>query len=73
MISLSCWHCPPYAPEYNPDEFINSDLKRGAGSKASPRSEEELEHLVRSHLKKLQLSPAKISAFFSAKLTSYAA
>ena len=57
----------------NSDEFINSDLKRGAGSKVSPRSEKELEYLVHSHLKKLQLSPSKISAFFSARFTSYAA
>jgi len=70
---IEIFYLPPYAPEYNPDEFINSDLKRGAGSKVSPRSEKELEHLVRSHLKKLQLSPSKISAFFSAKFTSYAA
>mgnify|MGYP002866170560 CR=1 FL=1 len=73
MEQIEIFYLPPYAPEYNPHEFINSDLKRGAGSKASPRSEKELEHLVRSHLKKLQLSPSKISAFFSAKFTSYAA
>lgn len=70
---IELFYLPPYSPEYNPDEFVNSDLKRGVGSKASPHSEEELEHLVRSHLKKLQLCPSKVSAFFSAKYVSYAA
>lgn len=70
---IKVFYLPPYSPEYNPDELINSDLKRGVGAKASPRSEKELEHLVRSHLKKLQLCPDKISAFFSAEFVSYAA
>ena len=62
-----------YAPEYNPDELVNSDLKRSVGKKASPNSKEELEHNVRSHLKSLQLNPSKISSFFHAPYTKYAA
>ena len=62
-----------YAPEYNPDELVNSDLKRSVGKKASPNSKEELEHNVRSHLKSLQFNPSKISSFFHAPYTKYAA
>ncbi len=69
---IEVFYLPPYAPEYNPDELVNSDLKRTVGQKSSPRSKEELEKNVRSHLKKLQLSPNKISSFFNAKFTSYA-
>jgi transposase len=67
------FYLPPYAPEYNPDELVNSDLKRSVGSKTSPQSKEVLEHNVRSHLKSLQLNPSKIGSFFNAPYTNYAA
>lgn len=70
---IEVFYLPPYAPEYNPDELVNSDLKRSVGSKPSPQSAENLEHNVRSHLKSLQLNPAKISSFFHAPFTNYAA
>lgn len=67
---IELFYLPPYAPEYNPDELVNSDLKRAVGSKSSPSSKEELEHNVRSHLKKLQHNPSKISSFFRPNYTS---
>lgn len=70
---IEVFYLPPYSPEYNPDELVNSDLKRAVGQKSSPRSEDELEHNVRSHLKKLQLSSPKISSFFQTEYTKYAA
>ena len=70
---IEVFYLPPYAPEYNPDELVNSDLKRSVGSKASLQSKEELEHNVRSHLKSLQLNPYKISSFFNSPYTKYAA
>lgn len=69
---IEVFYLPPYAPEYNPDELVNSDLKRSVGAKSSPRSEEELEHNVRSHLKKIQNNSVKIASFFHAPFTSYA-
>lgn len=70
---IEVFYLPPYAPEYNPDELLNSDLKRGISKRTSPRSEKELEHNVRSHLKSVQLRPDKIKGFFGAASTSYAA
>ncbi len=67
------FYLPPYAPEYNPDELLNSDLKRGISKRPSPRSDKELEHNVRSHLKTVQLRPEKIRGFFRAKTSTYAA
>jgi hypothetical protein len=64
---------PPYAPEYNPDEFHNGDLKHGISKRSSPRSGKEVEHNARSHLKKLQLRPEKIQGIFKSKTTCYAA
>jgi transposase len=64
---------PSYAPEYNPGEYLNSDLKRGVGKRYMPRTEKDLEHSIRSHLKLTQLNPAKIMSFFKTPTTAYAA
>jgi transposase len=69
---IEVFYLPPYAPEYNPDEMLNSDLKRGISNRPSPRSEKELEHNVRPHLKSAQLRPEKIKGFLHAKYTKYA-
>jgi transposase len=69
---IAVFYLPPYAPEYNPDELLNSDLKRGISKRPSPRTDEELEHNVRSHLKKVQLHPTKIRGFFGSLTTKYA-
>lgn len=69
---IEVFYLPPYAPEYNPDELLNSDLKRSISKFPSPRSEKELEHNVRSHLKSVQLRPDKIHGFFGSKTTLYA-
>ena len=70
---IELFYLPPYAPEYNPDELVNSDLKRSVGQKLSPRSADELEKNVRSYLKYLQNNALKIASFFNAPFTSYAA
>jgi len=70
---IEVFFLPPYSPEYNPDELLNSDLKRGISKRSMPRSEKELERNVRSHLKKVQLNPKKIQSFFQAPSTIYAA
>ena len=70
---IEVFYLPPYAPEYNPDELLNSDLKREIGNRAMPRNEKELEHNIRSHMKSLQIDPQKVQSFFRAELTNYAA
>jgi transposase len=70
---IELFYLPPYAPEYNPDELLNSDVKRGIGHRAMPRTEDDLEHNIRSHMKTLQLRPCKIASFFAAPFTAYAA
>ena len=70
---IEVFYLPPYAPQYNPDELLNSDLKRSISKRPSPRSDKELEHNVRSHLKTVQLRPDKIRGFFGSSTTCYAA
>ncbi len=70
---IEVFYLPPYAPEYNPDKLVNSDLKRSIGNSSIARTEKELRHRARSCLKKLQLNKKKISSFFQSKFTAYAA
>jgi len=69
---IEVFFLPPYAPEYNPDEYLNSDLKRDVGSRIMPLSEKDIVKNVRSYMKMLQLKPDKIKAFFKAPMVCYA-
>ena len=40
---ISLFYLPSYAPEYNPDEYLNSDLKNSVASKPQPRNEDEIQ------------------------------
>jgi len=70
---IEVFFLPPYAPEYNPDELLNNHLKQGIGNRSMPKTEKELEHNLRSHMKALQLSTEIIRSFFAGKHTAYAA
>ncbi len=70
---IELFFLPPYAPEYNPDELLNSDIKRNAGAKQSPRTQTQLEANVLSRLSFLASSPDHVASFFHAPLTCYAA
>jgi len=72
-VEIEVFFLPPYAPEYNPDELLSSHLKRGIGKRYIPRSQDDLIHSVRSHMKMLQLDSDKIRSFFNAPYTAYAA
>jgi transposase len=70
---IEVFYLPPYAPEHNPDEYLNSNLKRDVGSRPMPKSDEDIEHNTRSCLKRFQMSPEHIKAFFHADTVRYAA
>jgi transposase len=69
---IELFFLPPYAPEYNPDEYLNSDLKREMSKKLIPKSDEELRSNARSVLKKTQMNPKRVQSYFGTKYTKYA-
>jgi transposase len=69
---IEVFYLPPYAPEYNPDEYLNSDLKRAMEKKLLPKSENDLRKNARSFMKHKQLHPEKIQGYFRHKSTKYA-
>ncbi len=63
---------PGYAPELNPDELLNHDVKQAVG-KARPRDRDDLKSAVRAWLHRRQKQPEVIRNFFEAKHVRYAA
>jgi len=66
-------YLPPYAPDTNPDEFLNNDLKQAIAKRRTPRTRTALRDEVTSHMRDLQRRPAKVRAFFRAPSVRYAA
>ena len=64
---------PPYAPEHNPDEYLNNDLKQQLKNLPRPDSHEELVQSTTSVLRSLQRRPDRIRAYFHHKDVRYAA
>ena len=64
---------PSYSPERNPDEYLNGDLKASLGRKPSPRDQQTLERNLKSHMRMLSKSPARVAAYFQAEHVRYAA
>jgi hypothetical protein len=54
----------PYAPEHNPDEFLNNDLKQAMARRRTPRDKAALKSGLTSYMRSLQRCPAKVRAFF---------
>lgn len=70
---IELFFLPAYAPELNPDEYLNGDLKQQVRTGRPARNQQELEGRVRSAMKRLQLRPRRISAYFRHPCIAYAA
>lgn len=64
---------PRYAPELNPDELLNQDLKSNVFSTGRPRNRDELMSQTRSYLQSTQKRPDIVSAYFQEAHVNYAA
>jgi len=70
---IELFYLPPYAPEHNPDEFLNNDVKQAMARRRIPRDKATLKSNPSSHMRGLQRRPAKVRAFFQAPSVRYAA
>jgi DNA invertase Pin-like site-specific DNA recombinase len=66
-------YLPSYAPDHNPSEYLNNDLKQKLRQQRQPTSEEELIERTRSVLRAIQRSPERIQAYFKPEPVRYAA
>jgi transposase len=71
--NIEVFFLPPYAPEYNPDEYLNSDLKQKIRSGIPARSQDELTKKTRSFMKTLQKRSNHVKKYFKHPSVVYAA
>lgn len=64
---------PSYAPDLNPDESLNADVKQGVASRVPARTKRQLEKATRRHLRMLSKSPARIRKYYEEPTIKYAA
>lgn len=64
---------PGYAPELNPDELLNQDLKSNVFWSGRPRTRNELVGQTRSYLRATQKRPDIVRAYFQEAHVNYAA
>jgi transposase len=70
---IELFYLPPYAPEQNPDEYVNNDVKQGMGRRSTPMDKEAMKAGLTSHMRALQRRPHKVRSFFQAPDVRYAA
>jgi transposase len=66
-------YLPSYAPDHNPSEHLNNDLKQKLRQQRQPGSEKELVERTRSVLRAIQRSPDRIQGYFNPEPVRYAA
>ncbi|MDP9368282.1 MAG: IS630 family transposase [Chloroflexota bacterium] len=64
---------PGYAPELNPAEMLNQDVKTNALGRRRPLNVTELKADVRRFLRSCQRRPTKVSRYFQERHVTYAA
>jgi hypothetical protein len=68
---IAIFYLPAYAPELNPDELYNQDVKANTIKRQRPQNAGELKSLLRSYANSVQKKPAKIRNFFDASGLAY--
>ena len=70
---IELFFLPPYAPESNPDEYLNHALKLSVHSGELPRTLSDIRHKTESFMRMLQRNRPHVSAFFRHPSLSYTA
>jgi len=68
---IEVFFLPPYAPESNPDEYLNHALKQNVHSGNLPRTKKDIKHKIHSFMRHLQHKKECVRAFFRHKNVSY--
>jgi transposase len=68
---IEVFFLPPYAPESNPDEYLNHALKLDVHSGNLPETKKDLKHKIHSFMRRLQHRIICVKAFFRHEAVSY--
>jgi hypothetical protein len=63
---------PGYAPELNPDELLNQDLKRGVFKSKRPENSHELIEQTRTFPRATKKQPKRVQSYFREENVAYA-
>jgi transposase len=70
---IEVFYLPKYAPERNPDEYLNCDVKANINTDGLPKDREELKGKLHRFMQRLAKLPARIASYFEHKCIAYAA
>lgn len=70
---IELFYLPAYAPDHNPDEYLNNDLKQKLRQQPQPSSKVDLIKNTRAALRAIQRAPTRIQAYFHPAPVQYAA
>jgi transposase len=70
---IEVFYLPKYAPERNPDEYLNCDVKGNINTDGLPKDRKELKGKLRRFMQKLSKLPTRIASYFKHKYIQYAA
>lgn len=61
---ISLFFLPPYSPEYNPDEYLNHDLKQSIGTQKQADTVEDIQNNTVAFLSNLENDPNHVASYF---------
>lgn len=70
---IEVFYLPSYAPEFNPDEYLNGDLKMKVHSGQPVRNKDDLEKKTRSFMRTILRRPHHVKNYFKHPKVAYAA
>ena len=70
---IEVFYLPKYAPERNPDEYLNCDVKANINTDGLPKDREELHGKLHRFMQRLAKLPARVASYFKPKYIAYAA
>jgi transposase len=70
---IELFFLPPYAPEHNPDEYLNNDLKQQLRNMPRPDTQDGQAKVTTAVMRSIQRQPDRVSSYFRHKDVRYAA
>ena len=70
---IEVFYLPRYAPELNPDEYLNNDLKGRVGAAGLPHDQAEVRSRIQGFMRRLLPLPEHVMNYFCHPSVQYAA
>ena len=70
---IEVFYLPRRAPELNPDEYLNNDVKGSVNAEGLPHDKAELQGRLEAFMHKLAQLPDHVRGYFQHPCTQYAA